>query len=186
MSRFEIEDTFIEGVKVFTRQPIGDERGWFERFFCIDTMQSAGWPDRVVHVNHTFTATKGTVRGMHFQYPPHAEYKYVSCLTGRIFDVALDLRKNSPTYLQYFGIELTADNHKSLIVPAGVAHGFQSLEEDTKILYLVSTAYNVEHEDGINPRDPSAAIEWPLDISTMSAKDSGKPDIDQSFEGISL
>jgi len=186
MSRFEVESIFIDGPRVITRQPIGDDRGWFERFFCLETMQAAGWPSQVVHVNHTFTAQKGTVRGMHYQHPPHAEYKYVSCLEGRIFDVLIDVRKGSPTFLKSFGVELSAENHKSLIIPTGFAHGFQSLEPNTKIIYLVSSAYNPDHEDGIHPLDPAVGVEWPLEITSMSEKDADRTNIDDSFLGISL
>lgn len=185
--RFDITDAPIEGVKVVTRKPIGDERGWFERFFCLETLQDVGWSENgIVHVNHTFTAQKGTVRGMHYQKPPHAEYKFVSCLSGKIYDVALDLRKDSPTFLQHFGIELSQENHTSLLVPEGVAHGFQAMSEDTVILYLVSKAYNFDFEGIINPSDPKIGIEWPLPPENLSEKDQNQPFIDDAFEGLAV
>ena len=186
MTRLIVEDTFIEGVKVVTRKPIGDKRGWFERLYCLETLKSVGWPDRLVQVNQSYSAEKGTLRGMHFQHAPHAEYKYVSCVNGRIYDVAVDLRQGSPTFLKHFGIELSEANHKSLVVPEGLAHGFQSLVDNITVVYAVSAAYNGEHEDGINPRDPALGIDWPAAISNMSEKDASKPFLDDSYRGISL
>jgi dTDP-4-dehydrorhamnose 3,5-epimerase len=185
--RFDITDTPIGGVKVVTRKPIGDERGWFERLFAIEHMVDLGWPsDGIVHVNHTFTADKGTVRGMHYQKPPHAEYKFVSCISGEIYDAVVDLRAGSPTFLQSFGVRLSAENHKSLMLPHGVAHGFQSLSDDAVIMYLVSTAYNFDHEGVVNPKDPRIGIAWPVNITTLSDKDGGAPFLDAGYKGLKL
>lgn len=187
MSRFDIFDTPLEGVKRITRNPAGDERGWFERVFCLETLQQAGWPAAgVVHVNASETKIPGTVRGMHYQLPPHAEYKYVSCTKGAILDVALDLREGSPTFLQHYAWELSEDNHESLIIPHGVAHGFQALKEDSRILYLVSAAYDAQHEGGIHPQDPRAGINWPLPPLNLSPKDGQRPFLSADYKGIRI
>jgi dTDP-4-dehydrorhamnose 3,5-epimerase len=129
----------------------------------------------------------GTTRGLHFQWPPYSETKIVSCAIGRLFDVAVDLRKGSRTYLEHYTAELTAENKQFLVIPEGFAHGFQTLEPGTEILYLVTQDYSLEHDDGINPKDPLLAINWPLSISSISPKDEFRDYIvDRSFSGVHI
>ena len=124
MRRLTITDLSLGGVKLVERKRIGDRRGFLTRVFCADELAEAGWTDPIAQVNHTYTARRGTVRGMHFQRPPHAEMKLVTCLRGEIWDVALDVRNGSPTYLQWCAETLSADNGRALLIPQGFAHGF--------------------------------------------------------------
>ena len=137
-----------------------------------------------MQINHTFTASRGTVRGIHFQYPPHTEIKFVSCLRGEVFDVAVDLRCNSPTFLCWHSEMLSADNHRTLVIPEGFAHGFQALSNDCEMLYLHTAAYQPDAEDGLNVRDPRLSIEWPLPIVELSQRDAGFPLLDETFAGV--
>jgi dTDP-4-dehydrorhamnose 3,5-epimerase len=134
----------------------------------------AGRPLRIKQINRSMSAVIGTTRGLHFQWPPHAETKIVSCPAGRLFDVAVDLRRGSPTYMQYYSVELTADNKKFLIVPEGCGHGFQTLEPNTEILYLVTNEFSLPHDDGINPIDPAIGVSWPVEITSRSKKDTDR------------
>jgi dTDP-4-dehydrorhamnose 3,5-epimerase len=166
-----VENTKIEGVKVIQSEPFRDERGFFNRIFCREELAVIR-PDIVIaQMNHSATSLKGTVRGMHFQHPPHAEMKIVRCVKGCIFDVAVDLRKDSPTFLQWHGEILSADNMKALVVPEGCAHGFQSLEDRVEMIYLHTKAYCKEAESTLRYDDPEVAIQWPLQISSVSEKD---------------
>jgi dTDP-4-dehydrorhamnose 3,5-epimerase len=167
-----------------TRQKLGDARGYLSRLFCADELQEAGWTGRIAQVNHTFTARQGTVRGMHFQRPPHAEMKLVSCLRGEIWDVAVDLRAGSPTFLQWHGERLSADNGQALLIPKGFAHGFQALSDDVEMLYCHSAAYVPGAEGGLNPRDPRLALSWPLPIQGLSERDAQHAMVDDEFRGL--
>ncbi len=125
--RFEILETPIQGLKVLQRKPIGDSRGYLERMFCAEELESLIPASRgIAQVNHTLTVRRGTARGLHFQYPPYAETKFVNCLLGEVFDVAVDLRQGSPTFLQWYAEVLSAENHRTMVVPEGFAHGFQA------------------------------------------------------------
>src|SRR5690606_8404515 len=127
---------------------------------------------------------RGTIRGLHFQYAPHAETKIVSCLQGSIYDVAVDLRAGSQTFLQWYGLILSAERQNSLVIPPGFAHGFQTLEDNTQILYLVSAPYSAADEDGLNPLDPTIGIEWPLPPSEISPRDQQRSFLDKNhFRG---
>ena len=185
-SRFTITETKLMELYVIQRRPIEDSRGFFERFFCSEEFREIGLSKPIVQINHTLTHKKGAVRGMHFQYPPHAETKIVNCLKGKIFDVAIDIRHGSPTFLQWQGVELSAENFKSLYIPEGFAHGFQTLTEDCEIVYLVTAPYASEHEGAIHPEDPSVAVRWPLAISQLSDKDSASRFIGKDFAGVAL
>jgi len=128
----------------------------------------------------------GAVRGMHFQYPPYAETKIVTCLKGEIFDVAVDIRSHSPTFLQWHSEVLSSENHRSLLIPEGFAHGFQTLTDDCEILYLVTAPYASSFEGGLHPEDPAVSVKWPCKISQISEKDSAHRYITESFVGVSL
>lgn len=186
MSRFDIQNTRIQGVKLITRNPVGDNRGWLERVFCSEELSAAGWVKPIAQINRTSTTKHGTVRGMHFQKPPFAEMKIVSCLHGKILDVALDLRTGSPTFLQHFSAELSEDNHVSMLLPEGVAHGFQALSNNVEMLYLHSALYAPNAEDSLHPEDPMIGIHWPLPLSVISDSDKGKDFISREYRGLPL
>lgn len=183
-SRFDIQATALSNLNVIVRKPLGDSRGYLERMFCVDELQALLGDRRLVQINHTLTQTKGTVRGMHFQHAPRAEMKLVSCLRGSIFDVAVDLRKGSPTFLLWHAELLTADNHKTLAIPEGFAHGFQTLTDDCEMLYLHTASYDPDAEAGLNAQDPRVAIGWPLPITEISPRDSAHALIAVDFAGV--
>lgn len=186
MSRFTILDTPLPGLRVVQRQRIEDERGFLSRLFCAEELAAAGWRGPVAQINHTCTRRAGTVRGLHYQKAPHAEIKLVSCVRGRVWDVAVDLRPGSPTYLRWHAEELGADNGCALLIPEGFAHGFQALSADAELLYCHSRAYAPQAEAGLHPLDARLAIAWPLPVQGLSARDAGHPPIDETFEGVRL
>lgn len=186
MSRFTVTSTPIQGLLVVERQRLTDARGFLTRMFCVDEFTALGWTQPIAQINHTFTLRRGTVRGMHFQYPPHAEMKLVSCLQGEVWDVAIDIRQGSPTFLHWHGEILSVGNCRSLLIPQGFAHGFQSLTDDAELFYLHSAAYAIESEGGLNPFDPELVIDWPLPITEISEKDTLHPHIHKDFRGIYL
>ena len=186
MSRFTVLDTPIAGLKVVERQLLGDNRGFLARLFCAEELATAGWHKPIAQINQTVTQKRGTVRGMHFQHAPHAEMKLVTCLRGAVLDVAVDLRAGSPTYLQWHAEELSATNHRGLLIPEGFAHGFQTLYEDCELIYLHSMAYRLGAEAGLNPKDPMLSITWPLAITELSARDAQHPMLDHQFKGVTL
>jgi dTDP-4-dehydrorhamnose 3,5-epimerase len=174
-ARFEITGTPLAGLHVLRRKPLGDHRGCLERMFCAGDLAALLDGRGIVQINRTHTAARGTVRGLHFQNPPHAEMKLVSCLRGEVFDVAVDLRPGSPTRLQWHAEILSAENHKTLAIPEGFAHGFQTLTDDCEMLYLHTAAHHPSAEGGLNPHDPALAIGWPLAVSEISARDNSHP-----------
>lgn len=186
MNRFTITDTPLSGLKVIERQCLGDARGFLSRLFCADELAAAGWTKPIAQINQTYTAKAGTIRGMHFQHPPYAEMKLVSCLQGELFDVAVDLRTDSPTFLKWSGVLLSADNHCALLIPEGFAHGFQTLTDDVELLYCHSVPYTPAAEAGLHPHDPALAITWPLPVAELSARDSRHPLVTAAFKGITL
>lgn len=186
MSRFIFADLPLEDLKLIERRSLGDLRGYLSRLFCAEELAEAGWQKPIAQINLTFTAKRGTVRGLHFQFPPHAEMKLVSCLRGRVWDVAVDLRRGSDTLLQWHAEELSADNQRALLVPEGFAHGFQALTDEVELLYCHSAAFHEEAESGLNPLDPDLAIEWPLEIAELSDRDARFPMIDRDFEGFAV
>jgi len=186
-ARFEILATPLPELRVLRRKILGDPRGYLERMFCAEELGTLLTGEvHLAQINHTLTADRGTVRGMHFQYPPHAETKFVSCLRGEVFDVAVDLRRDSPTYLQWHGETLSADNHHTLLIPEGFAHGFQTVTDDCEMLYFHTAAHHPPAEGGLNPRDPRLAISWPLPVASLSPRDAGHPLLNDDFSGITL
>jgi len=169
------EPTAVDGAFVIRPEPREDHRGFFARMFCEETWKEKGLNPVVRQCNASLTKKKGSVRGLHYQNAPHAEVKLVRCTQGKIFDVCVDIRPNSPTYKKWVGAELTADNHAMLYIPEGCAHGFQTLEDDSEVFYMVSAAYNKEAEGGVLFSDPSIGIQWPLPVSDMSEKDAALP-----------
>ncbi|WP_349437161.1 dTDP-4-dehydrorhamnose 3,5-epimerase family protein [Pararhizobium sp. A13] len=182
--RFEAAKTPLDGLLVLTRRKMADERGFLSRLFCEDDLVVFGWQGRVAQLNETGTAFKGTVRGMHFQRPPHAEIKLVACTRGRILDVAVDIRRHSPTFLRHFAVELSEDNACSLLIPKGFAHGFQALTDDVRMIYAHSHPYAAEAEGGLNPQDPALAIDWPLPVINLSPRDAAHPLLSPDYRGV--
>ena len=170
-SRFDLVPLPLDGVTLIKRKPMTDERGFFERLYCEHELREAGLVRPIVQVNHTLTRKKATVRGMHFQQPPHAETKVISCLRGEAFDVALDLRPGSATFLRWHAEVLSGENHHALVIPEGFAHGFQTLTENCEMLYFHTEPFSPEAEDGIHPRDETIAIDWPEAIAEISDRD---------------
>lgn len=184
MSRFSVEDTPLPGLKAIRRHRLGDERGFLARLFCDVELSSAGWRKPVAQANLTRTTRRGTVRGLHFQQPPHAEMKLVSCVRGAVWDLVLDLRQGSPTFLQWHAEKLSDANDRALLIPEGFAHGFQALTEDVEMLYLHSAPHVPEAEGGLSPLDPKLAITWPEPIAVISDRDKSHALIDKSFTGL--
>jgi len=182
--RFELLDTPIAGLRVLQRRPIADHRGYLERMFCADELAPLMGGRAIVQINHTHTARRGTVRGLHFQHPPQAETKFVSCLRGAVFDVAVDLRRGSPTFLAWHAEPLSTDNHRTLVIPEGCAHGFQSMTDDCELLYFHTATYDPGAEGGVHPQDPRLAIAWPLPLYGLSPRDAGHPFLTEAFQGI--
>ena len=186
MNRFDFEKTCIDGVYIVTPKPFKDDRGYYERFFCAQDFSELGVSKTICQVNHSYTAKKGTIRGFHFQHPPYAETKVVRCTKGAIIDVALDLRQGSSTFLQTFAIELNDKNSKYLVLPKGIAHGFQTLEDGSEIIYFTDHVYTPEADDGINPFDPKLNYKWPLDVTSISDNDKNRKLISNHFLGLTV
>ncbi len=185
-SRFDILDTPLQGLKLLQRKPIGDNRGYLERLFCAEELHALIPNKNIVQINCTMTDKRGTVRGMHFQNPPNAETKFVSCLRGEVFDVAVDLRQGSSTFLHWHAEALSADNHKALVIPEGFAHGFQTLTDHCELLYLHTAAYKPEAEGSLNAQDPMLAIRWPETIVELSLRDASHPMLTSDFSGVAV
>ncbi len=186
MNRLVVTDLPLAGLKCIGRQRMGDARGFLSRLFCAEELRPAGWTMPIAQINHTRTARKGTVRGMHFQYPPHAEKKLISCLRGEVWDVAVDIRAGSPTFLRWHAEILSADNGRALLIPQGFAHGLQALSDHAELIYCHSAPYNAEAEGGLNPRDPRLAIAWPLPFGDISSRDAQRGMLDDRFAGVAL
>src|SRR3990167_4201860 len=172
--RFEIINTPLSSLKIIQRNPVSDQRGYLERLFCNKELQAILPEKNIMQINHTLTNLCGTIRGLHFQHPPYTETKLISCIRGAIFDVAIDLRKDSPTFLQYHAEILTDNNHKTFCIPDGFAHGFQTLTDQCELLYFHTNQYNKESEDGLNALDSQLAIQWPLPIANRSVFEIGR------------
>ena len=178
--------TNLDGVVIVEPKVFGDSRGWFMETYSQSKFNEAGINLNFIQDNHSFSATKGTLRGLHYQLNPKAQTKLVRCTKGAIFDVAVDIRKGSPTFGEWFGIELSAENKKQLLVPKGYAHAFMTLTDDVEVQYKVDELYSPEHDRGIIWNDPAIGIEWPIDIKpVLSQKDEVAPllnDADNNFE----
>lgn len=183
MGKLTITKTPIEGLYVVETNAFVDNRGAFARWFCEDELAEIIGNRHIKNVNFSRTVKKGSIRGMHFQKPPKAEMKLVRCIRGRILDVVVDIRKNSPTFLQHYAVELSAENMKLFVIPEGFAHGFQSLEDNSEIMYLVTEFYSPESEAGLRFNDPLFGIEWPLEVADISAKDAIHPLVEYINEG---
>lgn len=170
MINFKEKSGDIDGVYFIERSPKIDPRGYLERLYCVTELKS--WGKRTIRqINTTHTKAKGTIRGLHFQHPPFSECKYIMCISGKVFDIVLDIRHKSPTFGKYLHFELSAEKSNGIIISEGLAHGFQTLTEDVQMLYLHSADYNSASEDGINALDPALDIRWPLNDVSRSVRD---------------
>jgi len=185
-NRFVLEELSLVGLYTIKRQPTEDKRGFFSRFYCAEEFKEIGLYQPIVQINHTLTLKKGAVRGLHYQHSPYTETKIVNCLRGKIFDVAVDLRQGSPTFLQWHGEILSEENKIGLYIPDGFAHGFQALTENCELLYLHSAFYRASAEAGIHVADPVLDISWPLAFTDYSERDQNCSLIDSSFVGVTI
>jgi dTDP-4-dehydrorhamnose 3,5-epimerase len=181
---FRAVSTPLPGLQVLERIGHIDGRGQFRRLFCSSELRALASAFTAVQVNHSMTASAGTARGIHFQHPPHAEDKLVTCVGGAIWDVAVDLRASSPTFKRWHGEVLSAENGRSVLLPKGFGHGFVALADNSSVVYIHSAAYVPEAEGGVHPLDPALAIDWPVPIRELSMKDRQRPFIDSTFPGL--
>ena len=181
-----IRRTTIPDLFVVESSPNSDARGAFVRLYCEDELHALIGHRRIVQINHSRTAAVGAIRGLHFQSSPHAEMKLVRCLSGRVWDVAVDLRRDSPTFLCWHGEELSPGNLRMMVIPEGFAHGFQVLEPDSELLYLHTAVYTPSAEGGLRYDDPALSIAWPRAATELSGRDAKHPLIDANFKGLSL
>lgn len=178
--------TNLEGAFVIEPEPSRDRRGLFARTFCRREFAAIGHDKEFVQFNHSLNRKPGTVRGLHYQKPPHAEIKLIRCVRGAVFDVIVDIRRDSRTFLQYTSVELTERNMKMIYVPEGFAHGFQTLAPATELIYHHTAYYAPGSEGGIRYDDPLLGIPWPLPVAELSEKDQGYPHLDSGFSGVRL
>lgn len=171
----KIEKTKLDGVFIIEPDVFGDDRGWFMESYSKQKLEELGVNIDFVQDNHSFSSRKGTLRGLHFQNNPHAQSKLIRCTKGEVLDVAVDIRKNSPTYKQWISVELTEKNHKQLFIPKGFAHGFLTLTGNVEFQYKVDEYYNKESDRSIRYNDPEIAIDWQLDDLILSDKDKDAP-----------
>jgi dTDP-4-dehydrorhamnose 3,5-epimerase len=181
-----IVGTPLAGLQVICRTPATDSRGSFSRVFCQEELTGAGWRKPIAQINHSYTARRGTIRGLHFQRSPNAEMKLVSCIRGVVWDVAVDVRAGSPTFLQWHAEQLSADNGRSLLIPEGFAHGFQALTDHVELVYCHSASYVPQAETGLWPFDAIVSVPWPLTVTGISDRDANFPRISREFEGVFL
>jgi dTDP-4-dehydrorhamnose 3,5-epimerase len=172
--------TLLKDAYIIEPASFEDERGKFTRVFCKNEFSKIGHTKEFVQFNHSLTKLKGTVRGMHFQRTPYEEIKLIRCIRGSVFDVIVDVRPQSPTFLKWFGEVLSADNMKMMYVPEGFAHGFQTLESDCELLYHHTQFYTPQYENGVNSLDKLIDIKWPLEISLITDKDRSLPFINKN------
>lgn len=177
-------ETEIKGLFIIFHKKIEDDRGFFTRTYCKNMFSEISFEKEFVQFNHSFNKQKGTVRGMHYQLPPFSETKLIRCVQGSVFDVAVDIRQNSPTFLQYFGIILSEKNMTSILIPEGFAHGFQALESNSSLIYHHTAFYKPEADAGIRHDDSEININWQLPVINLSKKDMSYPLINTNFKGI--
>lgn len=177
--------THLDGLFVVEPNKFIDDRGSFSRIYCEEELKEISNID-IKQINHSVTKYKSTVRGMHFQYEPNTEIKMIKCIKGKVFDVVVDIRKGSSTFLEVYSIELTDKNQKMIYIPKGFAHGFQTLEDDTELLYFHSSIYTPSNEGALNIIDPLLNIKWPLKITKLSERDREHKFLDNNFQGIEI
>lgn len=182
----KFHSTALAGLYEIETAPVADERGRFVRLFCAEAFAALRPGLRFMQVNLSRTHCRGTVRGMHFQYPPAAEAKLIRCLRGAVFDVAVDLRAASPSFLRWHATELSETNEREFFIPEGFAHGFQALTDGVELHYLHTASWQKPYEGGVRFDDPALAIPWPLPIGLVSDKDRAYAPIGEDFGGIQL
>jgi dTDP-4-dehydrorhamnose 3,5-epimerase len=170
-------ETELKGAFILDPERIEDERGFFARSWCREEMEARGLSADLAQCNISYNARKGTLRGMHYQLPPHAEVKLVRCTMGAIHDVIIDLRAGSPTFRRWVGVDLTADNRRMLYIPEGFAHGFQTLEDDSEVFYQISAYYHPDSARGVRWNDPAIGITWPMSPTVICARDASYGDL---------
>jgi dTDP-4-dehydrorhamnose 3,5-epimerase len=161
-----------------------DNRGEFTRLLCARELEKIGHRKGIVQINQSRTLNRGTIRGLHFQYPPKAEVKFVTCTKGSAFDVMVDIRQDSPTFLHWYGEELSESNSRMLYLPEGFAHGFQTLQEDVEMLYFHTEFYDPDYEGGLRYDDKRLGIKWPLSVTEISKRDESIEALQKDFKGI--
>ena len=184
MTRLTITDLPLVDLKLVERRRIGDDRGYLCRIFCVEEFLACGWKKPVAQINHTHTSKKGTIRGLHYQNSPYSEMKLVTCIRGQVWDVAVDLRENSASFLQWHGQILSAENCHAMLIPEGFAHGFQSLSDDVELLYLHTEAYSPQAEAGLRFDDEILNVKWPLTLTEISERDQAHSLLTSKFNGI--
>lgn len=177
-------ETGISGVVIVEAEPVEDHRGSFSRLHCARELEAVVGERRIVQINHSLTRAVGALRGLHYQRAPHAEMKIVRCLRGRVFDVAVDLRHESPTFLGWVSCELAPGNGRALVIPEGCAHGFQVLEPDSELLYLHTAFYSREVEGAVRFDEPRVGVAWPLEPTDLSERDRTHPFLAGDFTGL--
>jgi dTDP-4-dehydrorhamnose 3,5-epimerase len=182
----KFNETKIEGLYVAELEPFSDDRGFFTRSYCDKALREIGIVKKIKQINHSLTSTVGAIRGIHYQNPPHAEIKMVRCIAGEIFDVAIDLRRGSDTFLQWHGEYVSAENFKMMIIPEGFAHGFQVIKQNTELLYLHTESYTPKAESGLLFNDEEIGIEWPLQVTDISDRDLKHKIITKEFKGVNI
>ena len=182
----EFIQTGIAGLYIVSPKMIEDERGVFARTYCKNEFKEIGFDKEFVQFNHSFNPRAGTLRGMHFQQPPFAETKLIRCVQGAVYDVAVDLRKDSATFLHWHGIELSGENMTGIIIPEGFAHGFQTLQDDSALIYHHTEFYTPGADSGMRFDDPALNIEWKLPVACISEKDKSYPLLDKNFKGFNI
>lgn len=182
----KISNTAIEGVQIIENTAFQDERGAFSRLFCAQELAPVLGHRHIVQINQSLTCKVGAIRGMHYQRAPQAEMKIVRCLKGRVFDVAVDLRQGSPTFLQWIALELSPEKRNAFVIPEGCAHGFQVLEANSELLYLHTAYYTLACEGAIHFSDPKLGIQWPLLPTDLSTRDQNHPFLNEQFSGLAL
>jgi len=177
-------ETRLQGSYTIELEPFIDERGWFARYFCMNEFKQIGHTKEWLQMNHSFTIKRGSLRGLHYQLPPFSEIKLVRCIAGTVFDIIVDLRKESSTFLQWFGTELSSSNKKMMYIPQGFAHGFQCLTDECELLYHHTEYYKRNVEGGLKYDDTKINIEWPLNVTLISERDKSHPYISENFKGL--
>ena len=182
----KFNETNIKGLYIVELQPFTDNRGFFVRSYCNAALEEAGVIKSIKQINHSFTKTVGSIRGMHYQKYPYLEIKMVRCIAGEVFDVAVDLRKDSDTFLQWHGEYLSAENSKMMVIPEGFAHGFQVIKPNSELLYFHTESYTQKAESGVMFNDEKIGIKWPLQVLGTSDRDLRYKPITKEFKGLNI
>lgn len=185
-SRMRFIETPLSGAYVIELESFQDERGLFMRTFCQKEFAAIGFHEQIVQINHSITKHKGTIRGMHYQVPPAGEIKIIRCVQGKVWDVMVDIRKGSPSFKKWHGVELSQDNMSMAFIPEGFAHGFQALTDNTALIYHHSGFYSPENEQGLRFNDPTLSINWPLPACKISNRDQNFSLLTTTFQGIKI